>query len=250
MTPSTPSPTTPPTPAALPRREAPSAEITRHLLSYLLSGEIAPGQKIPSERQLAEALQVGRGALREGIKSLSLLGLLDVRQGDGTYLTGSASELLPRVIDWGLLLGQRTVADLVEARTEIEISVAGLAAERAEPEAIERLTSHLEAMRAAPDVDTYVEGDIAFHLEVARASQNEVFANLITSLQSLLGVWAKRVLEHAGETETSLAMHEPVLAAIRAHDPDAARDAMRAHMERANRRLHDAVSQDAGRAEA
>ncbi len=232
-----------PAPSAMPRREAPSSEITRHLLSYLLSGDLAPGQKIPSERQLAEALEVGRSAVREAIKSLSLLGLLDVRQGDGTYVTGSVSDLLPRVIDWGLLLGERAVADLVEARTEIEISVAGLAAERAEPEDIERLSRHYEAMRAAGDVGAYVDADIAFHVQVARASRNEVFANLIVSLQSLLGVWAKRVLEYAGETESSLAMHEPILAAIRQKDPAAAREAMRAHMERANRRLHDAVQQ-------
>lgn len=232
-----------PNPPALPRREAPSEQITRHLLGFLLSGDLAPGQKIPSERSLAESLQVGRGALREAIKSLSLLGLLDVRQGDGTYLTGSASDLLPRVIDWGLLIGERTVSDLVEARTIVEISVAGLAAERADAEAVERLTKRYEAMRAATDVAAYTEADVAFHLEIASVSQNEVLANLIASLQSLLGVWAKRVLTHAGETETSLAMHEPILEAIMQGDAEAARTAMEAHMVRANRRLSEALEQ-------
>ena len=74
------------------------AEITRRLLEFLLSGDIEPGSKIASERQLAEALQVGRGSVREAIKSLSLLGLLDVRQGDGTYLSRGGSDLLPQVI--------------------------------------------------------------------------------------------------------------------------------------------------------
>jgi GntR family transcriptional repressor for pyruvate dehydrogenase complex len=234
-----------PTPLALPRREAPSEQITRHLLGFLLSGDLAPGQKIPSERSLAESLQVGRGALREAIKSLSLLGLLDVRQGDGTYLTGSASDLLPRVIDWGLLIGERTVSDLVEARTIVEISVAGLAAERADAGAVERLTERYEAMKAATDVATYTEADVAFHLEIARVSHNEVLANLIASLQSLLAVWAKRVLTHAGETESSLAMHKPILEAIKQGDADAARAAMEAHMERANRRLGEALEQAA-----
>lgn len=233
---------TPVGPSALPRRETPSTEITRHLLNYLLSGDLTPGQKIPSERQLADALAVGRSAVREAIKSLSLLGLLDVRQGDGTYLAGSTSGLLPRVLEWGLLLGERAVVDLIEARTEIEISVAGLAAERASADALERIGQRYAAMQSAPDLEAYVEADIGFHVEVARSSENEVLANLIVSLQSLLQVWARRVLEYAQETETSLQMHEPILTAIRERNPEQARAAMSAHMTRANRRLRDAIS--------
>jgi GntR family transcriptional repressor for pyruvate dehydrogenase complex len=223
-------------------REAPLAEITRKLLDYLLSGEVEPGSKIPSERQLADGLGVGRSAVREAIKSLSLLGLLDVRQGDGTYLSRSGSDLLPRVIEWGLLLGEPRTRDLLEARSEIEVIVAGLAAARADDGEIARVREQLDAMRAAgDDIDAYVEADIAFHLEIARASGNEVLANLVSSLRALLRVWADRVLHHAGETGTSLAMHEPIAEAIAARNADAARAAMLAHMERANRRLRAAL---------
>jgi GntR family transcriptional repressor for pyruvate dehydrogenase complex len=224
-------------------REPPLAEITRKLLDFLLSGEIAPGDRIPGERQLAEALGVGRSAVREAIKSLSLLGLLDVRQGDGTYLNRSGSDLLPKVIEWGLLLGVPSIVDLLEARAEIEVVATGLAATRADADAIEALEERLDAMRAAgDDVDSYMEADIAFHLEIAEASGNEVFANLISNLRALLRVWVSRVLHHAGETKTSLAMHEPILEAIAAGDADAARAAMRAHMERADRRLREALA--------
>jgi GntR family transcriptional regulator, transcriptional repressor for pyruvate dehydrogenase complex len=223
-------------------REGPLAEITRKLLDYLLSGEVQPGTKIPSERQLAEALGVGRSSVREAIKSLSLLGLLDVRQGDGTYLSRSGSDLLPRVIEWGLLLEEPHIMDLVEARAEIEIVVAGLAASRADEAALALIQERLDALRAAgEDVDAYVEADIAFHLGIAEASGNSVLANLLTSLRSLLRVWADRVLHHAGETHTSLAMHEPIVAAIVDGDPERAREAMRAHMERAHRRLREAL---------
>ncbi len=223
-------------------REAPLAEITRKLLDYLLSGEVEPGSKIPSERQLADGLGVGRSAVREAIKSLSLLGLLDVRQGDGTYLSRSGSDLLPRVIEWGLLLGETGTRDLLEARSEIEVVVAGLAAARADDAEIARVRERLDAMRAAgEDIDAYVEADIAFHLEITRASGNEVLANLVASLRALLRVWADRVLHHAAETSTSLAMHEPIAEAIAHRDADAARAAMLAHMERANRRLRAAL---------
>jgi GntR family transcriptional regulator, transcriptional repressor for pyruvate dehydrogenase complex len=224
-------------------REPPLTEITRKLLDFLLSGEIAPGDRIPGERQLAEALGVGRSAVREAIKSLSLLGLLDVRQGDGTYLNRSGSNLLPKVIEWGLLLGVPSIVDLLEARAEIEVVAAGFAATRADKDAVTALEARLEEMRNAGDhVDAYMEADIAFHLEIAEASGNEVFANLISSLRALLRVWVSRVLHHAGETKTSLAMHEPIVQAIAAGDAEAARTSMRAHMERADRRLREALA--------
>lgn len=227
----------------IPPREPPVTEITRRLLDFLLSGHVEPGTKIPSERQLAVALDVGRSAVREAIKSLSLLGLLQVRQGDGTYLARSGSSLLPQVIEWGLLLGEPRVLDLIEARHHIEVTVAGLAAERADDEGIASLRRWLEQMHAAgEDVGAYVEADVGFHLCVAELSGNEVFANLVTSLRSLLGAWAHRVLEHAGETSSSFAMHAPIVEAIAAHDADAARAAMEAHMERAQRRLREALT--------
>lgn len=223
------------------RRETPVAEITRKLLEYLFSGAVEPGTKIPSERQLAQALEVGRSSVREAIKSLSVLGLLDVRQGDGTYLSSSGSDLLPQAIEWGLMLGEPRTLDLLEARSEVEIVVTGLAAERADEQGVAQLRERLEAMRRASGVvPQYVDADVAFHLEIAKLSRNEVFANLVTSLRALLGVWSKRVLEHAGETDSSLAMHEPIVEAIAAGDADGARAAMRAHMERANRRLKEA----------
>ena len=224
-------------------REAQVTEITRRLLDFLLSGRVAPGSKIPSERQLAEALGVGRSAAREAIKSLSFLGLLQIRQGDGTYLARSGSNLLPQAIEWAMLLGEPRVLDLTETRRYIEIDVAGLAAERADDDGVALLREQLEAMRAAgDDVDAYVRADVAFHLQIASLSRNEVFADLVTSLRSLLGAWAHRVLQHAGETGTSLAMHEPIADAIAAHDVDAARAAMAAHMDRAQRRLREALA--------
>lgn len=227
-------------------REPPVAEITRKLLDFLLSGAVAPGAKIPPERQLAEALAVGRSSVREAIKSLSFLGLLDVRQGDGTYLSRSGADLLPEVVEWGLLLGEPSVLDIVEARAELEVVVAGFAAQRADDEGQARLEKCLERMRKAGNrVGAYIEADAAFHLELAQLSGNDTFIRLVSSFSSLLRAWAKRVLVHAGETETSLAVHEPIVLAVRDGDAEAARTAMRNHMDRARRRLETTL-QDTG----
>lgn len=234
-----------PAPTAMRRPDAPSVEVTRHLLQYLLSGQFAPGDRIPSERKLAEALEIGRASVREAIKSLNLLGLVVVRQGDGTYLTRSTSSLLPEVIEWGLLLGERHVADLIEARTNLEAFNALLAAERGTDEQVGELWQRLEAMRSAgEDYAAYVQADIDFHSHVARMTGNEVLTNLASSFQSLLRVWAAKVIEASGDTAARAAEHEPIAAAIASRDAEAARREMDFHMHDAARRLREAIASE------
>jgi GntR family transcriptional repressor for pyruvate dehydrogenase complex len=227
------------------RRQTPSEEVTQQLLGYLLSGQIRPGTRLPSERRLAERLGVGRSAVREAIKSLSLLGLLEVRQGSGAYLSGHTSDLLPRVLEWGLLLGEPSMRDIIELRHHLEVAAAGLAAERASTEAIQELRALVARMgEAGPDVPAYVDADLQFHLRLAQAGGNGVLASLISNIQSLTRVWATRVLEYAGETSSSLAMHKPIIDAVAAGDVEAARHAMEAHMQRATKRLRAALDAD------
>src|SRR6187200_3533366 len=112
------------------KREPLATQVARRLVEFILAGEIEPGGRMPSERQLAEAFGVGRSAVREAIAALTLIGLIEVRHGDGTYLKRPDSPLLPQVVEWGLLLGEQRTIDLVEARKMIEVDIAGLAAQR------------------------------------------------------------------------------------------------------------------------
>lgn len=226
----------------LAEREPLETELTRKLVQYLASAGLRSGQRLPSERQMAEALGVGRAALRHALKFMSLLGMLEVRPSSGTYLRNGHSDLLPRVLEWGVLLGEQRTEDVIEARSVLEVVLAGMAAERRTPEDLERLTALISRMHEPTDAADYVDLDVRFHLAVADAARNDIFAGVLRSLQSLLHVWALRVISAAGETSSSLAMHVPVLDAIVASDPDAARDAMAAHMDRASRRLRDAVA--------
>jgi GntR family transcriptional regulator, transcriptional repressor for pyruvate dehydrogenase complex len=223
-----------------------STEIARRLLSYLLAGHVRPGEKIPSERKLAEVLGVGRSVVREAIKSLTLLGLLDVRQGDGTYLRGTESELLPQSIEWGLLLGLKRTRDLVEARQYLEVIMAGLAAERRSDEDLVALRSQMAEMQAAGgDPDRFVAADIAFHLRIAQAARNESLAQIMSSIRSLLQVWISRVMHVDESFAPSVAEHVRILAAMEAADPGAARDAMQGHMDGAFTRLEGTLDEHA-----
>jgi GntR family transcriptional regulator, transcriptional repressor for pyruvate dehydrogenase complex len=231
----------------LTQREGLPHEIARKLIAYLLSGDIKPGTRMPSERALAAALGVGRSSVREALKSLGLLGLVEVRQGDGTYLRRPDSDLLPQVIEWGLLLNERRTLDLVDARQHLEIINARLAAQRRTPADIKALNTALRLMSKRSNPDAFVEADIAFHLAVAEAAQNAVMLDIVKSIQSLLKVWIKRAVTEAGETRGSHEEHVPVLEAIVAGDADAAGAAMAEHMSRAAERLRRSVDADMSR---
>lgn len=221
------------------RREPIATEIARRLVDYLLSGEVAPGGRLPSERDLAQAYGVGRSAMREAIKSLSLIGLVEVRHGDGTYLRRTDGALLPQVIEWGLLLGAPRTRDLIEARQKIEVVIAGLAAERRSDADLADLAEILEQMRraaVAPDPAAFVDADVRFHLRLADAAGNTALRDILGSVQALLRAWISRVIA-AGDPTVSYEEHVPILAALRTADPLAAEAAMDAHLLSAAGRL-------------
>jgi GntR family transcriptional repressor for pyruvate dehydrogenase complex len=222
------------------RHEAISTEIARQLLAYLLAGDIRPGQKIPSERKLSEVLGVGRSVVREALKSLTLLGLVEVRQGDGTYLRSTESSLLPDSIEWGLLLSHRRTLDLIEARRYLEEVLVGLAAERrdeADLLALRGLIGDMREAAAVHDPDRFTAADVAFHLRISRSAGNETLGQVLQGVGTLLRVWVSRVMHAAHSFEPSLNEHIPVFEAIERGDATAARTAMRSHMDQAFKRL-------------
>jgi GntR family transcriptional repressor for pyruvate dehydrogenase complex len=222
------------------RREPLAAEVARRLVDYLLSGGVEPGARIPSERQLAEAFGVGRSAVREAIAALTLIGLIEVRHGDGTFLKRPDSPLLPQVVEWGLLLGEQRTNDLVEARQLIEVDIAGLAARRRSEEDLADLARILSRMewesRDGAGSADFVDTDVEFHLRLAEAAGNTALRDVLTSIQALLRAWIGRVIAE-GHREISYAEHVPILEAVRARDERAAEEAMDAHMRSAARRL-------------
>jgi GntR family transcriptional repressor for pyruvate dehydrogenase complex len=222
------------------RRESLAAEIARRLVDYLLSGGIEPGARIPSERQLAEAFGVGRSAVREAIAALTLIGLIEVRHGDGTYLKRPDSPLLPQVVEWGLLLGEPRTIDLVEARQMIEVDIVGLAAARRTEEDVADLARILGRMeresRPGAASAAFVDADVAFHLRLAEAARNSALRDVLSGIQALLRAWIGRVIAQ-GSVDISYGEHVPIFDAVRAGDVAAAEAAMDAHMRGAACRL-------------
>jgi GntR family transcriptional repressor for pyruvate dehydrogenase complex len=155
--------------------------------------------------------------------------------------------VLLRVIDWGLALGQPRTLDLVEVRRILEVEVAGLAAERRNEADCEKLASRLAAIEAAVNdasADSYVEADIAFHMELARMAGNSVLADMLQSVRSLLEVWIRRILAVEGVAEENYRFHSRIAEAVIRGDAAAAATAMTEHMRSGEERLRSTLTVD------
>lgn len=214
------------------------SEVAERLLAYFTSGDIAFGTRLPSERQLSASLGVGRSAVREALAALEILGIVVVRPGSGTYLRDGVSELLPRTLSWGLMLGEPRTRELVELRGGLEVQAVQLAATRITGESLTRLRDNLETMeRNLNNLGQFVEADAAFHREIAVSSGNQVLGELLQSIRSLLRIWVDRALTDEGHAAAALADHWKIYKALEAGKDGASGAAMEEHMATAAGRL-------------
>jgi GntR family transcriptional repressor for pyruvate dehydrogenase complex len=213
-------------------------EVAERLMAAFTDGRVSPGERLPSERSLAASLSVGRSAVREALAALEILGIVIVRPGSGTYLRGGASELLPRTLSWGLMLGEPRTRELTELRSGLEIQAAELAAQRIDDAALARLAGYVEGMNASTqDFEAFKEADAHFHREIALASGNTVLEDLLQSIRSLLRIWVDRGLRDEAHAAQAAAEHTQIYHALAKHDPASARAVMESHMETASQRL-------------
>jgi GntR family transcriptional repressor for pyruvate dehydrogenase complex len=197
------------------------------------SGQWGPGTRLPREADLAKQLGLSRNSLREAVRALSLARVLEVRQGDGTYVsTLEPGELLEPALSATHLLQGRTVLELFEVRRMLEPEAAAMAAQRADAAVIAALRHELDRMVAAGDrADDLVEADAAFHDVIARAPGNGVLQALLRSLSTNTvrarlwhGIADRGALDQAREE------HARIYEAIAAGDADLARAATLVHI--------------------
>jgi DNA-binding FadR family transcriptional regulator len=231
-----------------------SHEVVERLLSRIESGEIAPGDPLPSERELMEAYQVGRPAIREALQSLERWGLVTITHGERARLVvPTAGNLLAQVQEGArhLLRSEPHSLDhLKDARLFLETGMARLAAQRATPEGVAALRARLDDQREAlTHLEDFLDLDMAFHRELALLSGNPIFPAIIEAMFGWLAAFYRSLVRAPGAELLTLAEHERILAAIEAGDPEAAATAMGDHLTRANelyRRLGTGVATESG----
>jgi GntR family transcriptional repressor for pyruvate dehydrogenase complex len=209
-----------------------TADIYRKLVSHIIRGVWKPGARIPAERQLGQLLGVGRASLREALKALEIMGLIETRLGDGTYVC-QRSEFLSKPLLWAITSSSETdVRELVEARKLIETELAGMAAERATAEDLKQIGAHLDRMERFPQAaNEFLQADIEFHLAIGEAAHNRILMNALNLIRNLLQEWIGSTLRMPGVSGKALEHHKAIFFAVAKKNAPAARSAMMAHLD-------------------
>jgi GntR family transcriptional repressor for pyruvate dehydrogenase complex len=177
-------------------------------------------------------LAVGRSSLREAMKALSTIGIVDVSVGSGTFVADGALSVVTKPLAWALLMGEQDARDLTEARQAIEGQLAALAAQRATAEELMAIGERLALMEAnVDDAEAFTHYDLEFHLAIARAAHSEVLHRVVETLRQLLHQWFLEVYSRVEDKRSFVAQHAPIYEAIRARDALGARRAMIEHLD-------------------
>lgn len=220
------------------KREALSAQIVRHLLAAVRGGELQPGDRLPAERSLAEQLGVGRPTLREALRALQLLGVLDIRHGGGVFVADSEPDGLLGPAHLLLNPDEHDLDTILEARKVIEGALLAFVARTIDDEHIERLEANLAKFEALLDevddanVDKARLHELAqeFRAIIEAAVDNPILIRAVKNLDALSRATRDRLFA-TGSLEQLLINHRRMVQALIWHDPVAAQQALEEHVD-------------------
>jgi GntR family transcriptional repressor for pyruvate dehydrogenase complex len=205
-------------------------EAAERIQAHIQSAAWPPGSRIPSERELAKALNIGRSSIREALRVLQANDLIEIRPGEGTFVKQRGSPLSGERLR--SLLYDRDIADLYEARELLDVQIAALAAQRATAEDIRAIETTLERMAEGIEQGRCcVQEDFEFHMALTEAADNPVLAQIQELLLKRVEPAVRQFLQVPGRLERSLAEHRAVLEAIRVGDAVASRQLMHTHLQ-------------------
>jgi GntR family transcriptional repressor for pyruvate dehydrogenase complex len=216
----------------------PESAATEAVVSYvnqrIEQGLLRPGDRLPSERELAARTGVSRPSVRSGLRTLAAMGIVQTRHGSGTYMTEGPPVLDPTPLRVLAAVHRMSPEQMFEARCVLEVGAAGLAAERAGSDHLAAIAEEVSGMFATVDnARSFLGHDIRFHRAVAMGSGNPVLASLIEMVSGLFFEMRRHGPQRSPEQLREIAaIHRNIYQAVRAHDPDRARREMSTHLPR------------------
>jgi GntR family transcriptional regulator, transcriptional repressor for pyruvate dehydrogenase complex len=224
-----------------------SEEIAKQIMDLISNGDLKPGQRLPSERDLCENFGASRSSLREALRCLSIVGVLNARVGEGTSVAPDGGKFLRKILEWRLITEKHDVENLLEIRIALEGVSAANSARYATPEDIEKARELVTRMKAAvKDEKQFAILDLDFHILLANASGNGLLLDLISVIRSQLARTLSRVLKLPNARPLSLKEHIAIFEAIEKRDVEGAREAMHHHLEAALKRYAEASASGNG----
>ena len=219
-------------------------EAILRIKEMIVSGDLLPGQRLPPEKELSERLGLSRNSLREAVKGLELIKVLDVRQGDGTYVTSLEPRLLLEAMSFVVDLHQdQSVVEIFEVRRVLEPHAAWRAARVITDEQIAVLREMLESVDESTAVEELVAHDIEFHRLINQAGGNAYLASLLDGLSSSTvraRVW--RGITEERSVARTLEEHRAIVEALAARDPEMTRSWVTVHVSGIESWLHSALN--------
>lgn len=224
-------------------------QIVDQVGQLVAEGQLKPGDRLPSERELVKRFQVSRASIREAISALEMMGLIEVHSGEGTYIRHVNIESVVTPLAWMLFIEADSDLELYEARKILEVQAAGLAAERADEDEITDLFEALEIMRM--DLENQRLGEDAdhqFHYAIARATHNKILIRLMNTLSDTMKKTLKssrsRLYEHGDTPKKLYDEHCSIYEAIKNRDVDNAQKLMLDHLVGVEKHLAKFLSRD------
>ncbi|CAK6476646.1 FadR/GntR family transcriptional regulator [Peribacillus castrilensis] len=212
-------------------------EVSDELYEMIRSGSLKPGEQLDSIQQLAENFQVGRPAIREALSALSSMGLIEIKQGEGTFVKTFDPAIMNHPLSAALLMDQDNIKHLLEVRKILESGTAEVAAKKRTEENLIELKDMLFNMdKVSDDEELSDKADISFHVAVANASQNELLITLMNHVSELMTEKMRDIRRVALYSEEMTLkqlyqQHVRIYDAIVAQDEDGARSAMLFHLQ-------------------
>jgi GntR family transcriptional regulator, transcriptional repressor for pyruvate dehydrogenase complex len=214
-------------------------EIVDQIMSLIASGDLKPGQQLPSERELSKTFGASRSSLREALRCLSIVGVLTARVGEGTSVSLDGGKFLGKIIEWRVITERHDIEDLMEARIALECVTAAKAARRVNRQDLDKFDTILAKMKKTlDDPRRFTELDVEFHVTMAAASENFLIYDLVSMIRGQLEKVLARVLRLPNARPSTLKEHMAIVDALRRGDSDAASLAMNRHLNAALNRYH------------
>jgi GntR family transcriptional repressor for pyruvate dehydrogenase complex len=217
-----------------------SERIAERLISMIAERQLKPGDKLPSERELSAMMQVSRPALREALRGLAMMKIVEIRQGSGTYVASLKPELLIEHPEFVFSLDDSTFTELLEARAMLEPSIAAAAALNATDSELAEIGACLEQVgNAVRDPELFLATDLELHMRITAAAHNQIISRFMVALNRLGSASRSRTVVLQGIREQSLQDLQAIVEALFRRDSDAARIAMQNHLINIHRRFQE-----------
>jgi GntR family transcriptional repressor for pyruvate dehydrogenase complex len=219
-------------------KDALSERIVERLLDLIREKQLRPGDKLPPERELAPMMGVSRPSLREALRALSVMQVVENRQGSGTYITSLKPELFIKHLDFIFTINDTTFLDLFEARKIVEVGLAALAAKNINQEQLAKLEECLRrSIVSVEDPEVFLQIDLELHAGIIEAAQNRTLTLFMNMINQINIASRRRTNELPEVRRQTLKDHKAIVTALVTRDPELASQAMLNHLNHVETKL-------------